>query len=72
MQKREKYRLGGLPIDGATVRRLAVEAEVDPRSIVAELRAELGQNPRVRGVTGHRIRRVLIRHGLIPAPQRST
>jgi hypothetical protein len=50
MQNQEKYRLTGLPIDGAAVRWLAVEAEVDPRSIVVELRAELGKNPRVRGV----------------------
>ncbi len=54
-----------LGIDRATLRALAVEAESDPRSIIAELRAARGQRPHVRGLAGHRVRRVLIRHGLI-------
>lgn len=62
---RARYRLAGLPVDGATVRRLAVEAEADPRSVVAELRAELGEGPHVKGLAGHRIRRVLVRRGYI-------
>lgn len=48
-------------IDTATVRRLAVEAEADPRSVEARLRGK-----RVRGMAGHRIDRVLAKHGLAP------
>jgi hypothetical protein len=54
-----------LGIDRATLRALAVEAEADPRSVIAELRAARGQRPHVRGLAGHRVRRVLARHGLI-------
>jgi hypothetical protein len=48
-------------IDTATVRRLAVEAEADPRSVERRLRGAL-----VRGMAGHRIDRVLAAHGLAP------
>lgn len=61
-----RYALRGLPIDGPTVRLVAVQAEVDPRSVIAELRAQLGEGRPVRGMAGHRIRRVLRRHGLLP------
>jgi len=68
MSNARRYSLAGLPVDGALLRRLAVEAEVDPRSIVVELRSQLGENPPVRGLSGHRIRRVLARHGYLPRP----
>ena len=49
-------------VDKATTRRLAVEADADPRSVQREL-----QEPNsVRGMPGHRIRRVLETHGLRP------
>lgn len=48
-------------IDTATIRRLAVEAEADPRSVEARLRGK-----KVRGLAGHRIDRVLAAHGLTP------
>jgi hypothetical protein len=54
-----------LGLDKATIRRLAVEADVDPRSIVAELRAARGERPPVKGMAGHRVRRVLAEHGLL-------
>lgn len=47
-----------IPIDAATLRRLSVAAEVDPRSI----RKELKQPGSVRGLPGHRIRAVLREH----------
>ncbi len=47
--------------DTATIRRLAVEADVDPRSILAVLRRR-----KVRGMAGHRAREVLSRHGHLP------
>ena len=56
-----------LGIDRATLRRLAVEADADPRSVIAELRAARGERAPVRGMAGHRVRRVLAEHGLIPA-----
>jgi hypothetical protein len=56
-----------LGIDTATLRALAVAAEADPRSVIAELRAARGERPHVRGMAGHRVRRVLIEKGLIPA-----
>ncbi len=55
-----------LGIDRATLRALAVEAEADPRSIIAELRAARGERPHVKGLAGHRVRRVLMSRGLIP------
>lgn len=67
MAEPKRYRLAGLPVDGATVRRLAVEAECCPRSIIAELRAALGEGPPVRGVAGQRVRRVLRRRGFLPS-----
>jgi hypothetical protein len=48
-------------LDTATIRRLAVEADVDPRSVERRLRGE-----RVRGLAGHRIDRVLAAHDLAP------
>ena len=48
-------------IDTATVRRWSVEADVDPRSIIKRLRGEP-----VRGMSGHRIDRVLGEHGVAP------
>lgn len=58
-----------LGIDRATLRALAVEAEADPRSVIAELRAARGQRQHVRGLAGHRVRRVLARHGLLAPEQ---
>jgi hypothetical protein len=49
-------------VDTATLRRLATEAECDPRSLV-----KLLKGLPVRGVAGHRARRVLKRHGLLRA-----
>lgn len=46
--------------DASTIRRLAVEADVDPRSIHAVLR---GRD--VRGMAGRRARDVLVRHGFV-------
>lgn len=45
-------------MDTATIRRLAVEAECDPRSLLREVN-EPGS---VRGLPGHRIRAVLAKH----------
>lgn len=49
-----------MAIDTATLRRLAVEAEADPRTVARYLRGEP-----VRGLAKHRIRRVLGEHGLL-------
>ena len=54
-------------IDTTTVRRLALEADVDPRTIVAELKAARGERARVRGISGDRARRVLRQHGFLPS-----
>ncbi len=48
-------------IDSARARELAVAAGVDPRSIIRELRAPGS----VRGMAGHRARRVLAEAGMI-------
>lgn len=48
--------------DAATVRRYAVMADVDPRTILKELRGA-----RTRGMAGRRARAVLVREGLLPA-----
>jgi len=53
-------------IDTATIRRWAVEADVDPRSIEKRLR---GGN--VRGMAGHRIDKVLADHGVEPGAWKS-
>jgi hypothetical protein len=58
-----------LGIDRATLRALAVAADVDPRSIIAELRAERGERPHVRGMAGHRARRVLAERGFVRAQE---
>lgn len=57
---------GDLGIDRATLRRLAVEADVDPRTIIRELRAARGERPPVRGMAGHRARKLLVEKGMIP------
>lgn len=62
-------RVTDLGLNHGTVRRLAVEASVDPRSVVRELRAAIGQMTPVRGMAGDRVRRVLIRHGYLPRKQ---
>lgn len=49
--------------DAATVRKLAGLAEVDPRSMARRLRGEF-----VRGMTGHRIERIIKLHGVPVAP----
>jgi len=48
-------------IDTATVRRLAVEAESDHRTVKKRLHGE-----HVKGLAGHRVDRVLRAHGLEP------
>lgn len=50
--------------DHATLRRLAVEASADPRTVARRLRGEL-----VRGLAAHRIDAVLAKHGLLPKEQ---
>lgn len=50
-------------LDEATTRRIAVEADVDPRTVLRELR-EPGS---VRGMSGERARTALIKRGLIRA-----
>lgn len=58
----------GLGIDGLDwpkLRELAVEAGCDPRTIIAELHAQRGRRPPVRGGAGRRIRAVLAYHGLV-------
>lgn len=49
-------------IDRPTLLRVAAEADVDPRSVQAELAAERGERPPVRGRVGERIREALARH----------
>jgi hypothetical protein len=51
-------------IDRPTLLRLAAEADSDPRTVLAELRARRGERQPVRGRAGERIRAALIRHGL--------
>ncbi len=54
-------------LDSATLRRLAVEAECDPRTLVAEYRFQRGERPRaVRGMAGDRARRALRNNGFLP------
>lgn len=66
MQKRSPDAHSDLGIDRATLRRLAVEADADPRSVIAELRAARGERRQVKGMAGRRVRRVLVERGLIP------
>jgi hypothetical protein len=47
--------------DAATIRRFAVAASADPRSVEKRLRGEP-----VRGLAGHRIDRVLAAHSIPP------
>ncbi len=60
-----------LGIDTATLREIAVAADADPRSVIAELRADRGERPHVRGMPGHRVRRVLAERGLLSIPKAS-
>jgi hypothetical protein len=48
-------------IDTATIRRIAVKADADPRSVEKRIRGE-----RVRGMAGHRVDAVLREHGIEP------
>ena len=50
-------------LDAATLRRLAVQGDVDPRSLRRLLRGEP-----VRGAAGHRARRVLVESGYLNEP----
>lgn len=54
------------PLDSLTTRRLAVEADVDPRTIGAALWAVRGRRQFPRGRAGERAREVLSRHGYLP------
>ena len=56
----------GKTLDWANLRKLAVEAEVDPRTI----KKELSEPGSVLGMSGDRAREVLIKHGRIAAPQK--
>lgn len=49
--------------DASSLRRLAVLADVDPRSLRRLLRGE-----QVRGAAGHRARRVLVEEGYLSEP----
>lgn len=51
----------GSALDTATLRRLAVEASVDPRTVRRRLNGE-----EVRGLAAHRVDAVLAQHGLKP------
>jgi hypothetical protein len=53
-------------VDTLTIREIAFEAQVDPRSVARELRRE-----RVRGVAGDRIRRALRKRDLPTSETRS-
>ncbi len=55
-------------IDRPTLLRLAAEADSDPRSVAAELAAQRGERPHVKGRAGERVRAVLAAKGLIPSP----
>lgn len=61
------YSLKGTGIQRATVRRVAVLAESDERSVCKEIRAQLGHGSAVRGLVGERIRTHLRSLGLPPA-----
>lgn len=50
-------------IDASTLRRLAVQADVDPRSLL-----RLYHGKPVRGAAGHRARRVLVEAGYLGEP----
>ena len=54
----------------AVLRRLAVEADVDPRTIRATILAAQGAQKPVRGMPGERARRVLTKHGYLPKESR--
>ena len=56
-----------IPIDAATIRKLAVLAEADPRSV----RKELDTPGSVRGLPGHRIRAVLEAESDAAQPRRN-
>lgn len=60
------YSLKGTGIQRATVRRVAVLAESDERSVCKEIRAQLGQGTAVRGLVGERIRAHMKSLGLPP------
>ena len=52
-------------VDSLTIRAIAVEADVDPRSVLRELRASRGEDRHVRGRAGERVRAALMRRGLL-------
>lgn len=54
-----------IAIDRPTLLRLAAEADSDPRSVAAELAAQRGERPHVKGRAGERVRAVLAAKGLI-------
>jgi hypothetical protein len=55
-----------LTIDTATLRRLSVLADVDPRTIRVEVEAARGCGRHARGMAGARARRVLAAEGYFP------
>ena len=65
MMVRSRYSDLGPRVDAATLRALSLEAQCDPRTLIAELRAARGERARVRGMAGVRARRVLVAHNFI-------
>lgn len=51
--------------DRPTLLAIASEADVDPRTVEAELAAYRGEREHVRGIRGRRVRSILIARGLV-------
>jgi hypothetical protein len=58
-------------IDTRTVLAIAVEADVDPRSVRHEIAAMRGERPHVRGRPGERLRKAFAARNLLPLAQAS-
>ena len=57
----------GLGLDRSTLRRLSVECECDPRTVIRVMRAARGEIEPIRGVVGQRVARLLAERGFIAA-----
>lgn len=55
-------------IDRPTLFRVAAEADTDPRTVLAEVAAERGERPHVRGRVGERVRAALAALRLLAPP----
>lgn len=62
-QHTKKKPLNPSRLDAGALRKLAVEASCDPRTVRRVL-----QGQPVRGLAGERARAVLMQHGLLPRP----